>query len=441
MTALHSTIAAIATPGGYGGVGIVRVSGPLAKNIAQQLLDKPVKPRFAQYSSFLDQEKNIIDTGLAIFFPNPNSFTGEDVLELQGHGGPVVLNQVLNRVITLGAEQAKPGEFSERAFLNDKIDLVQAEAIADLINASSEQAAKAAQRSLQGQFSEQINKLNEKIIHLRMYVEAAIDFPEEEIDFLNDGKVKNELEKIQETCKNILAKAQQGVILQEGIHIVLAGEPNAGKSSLLNALAQKDAAIVTDIPGTTRDVLREKINLNGIPVHIVDTAGLRVSQDLIEQEGIRRAEQEIKKADIVLHIIDSSAPATENVLKQTSEEKVLRVYNKIDLVKTNQMDEQAVYISAKTGQGFDLLTEKIFEKIGIKKINSEQISARSRHLTILKNTQAALELGANVLSSLRAGELLAEHLKDAHQMLGEITGTFTADDLLGEIFSKFCIGK
>lgn len=442
MTAPQSTIAAIATPGGYGGVGIVRVSGPIAKNIAQQLLDKPLKPRYAQYASFLDQDKNIIDTGLAIFFPNPNSFTGEDVLELQGHGGPVVLNQVLNRVIALGAQQAKPGEFSERAFLNDKIDLVQAEAIADLISASSEQAAKAAQRSLQGQFSEQINKLNEKIIYLRMYVEAAIDFPEEEIDFLNDGKVKSELDYIQETCKSILEKATQGVILQEGIHIVLAGEPNAGKSSLLNALAQKDAAIVTNIPGTTRDVLREKINLNGVPVHIIDTAGLRESQDLIEQEGIRRAQQEIKKADIVLFIIDSSAPLTESISKYINEEKVLRVYNKIDLIKTNEkIDQDAAYVSAKTGEGFDLLTEKIFEKIGIKKINSDQISARSRHLTILKNTQAALDLGANVLASLRAGELLAEHLKDAHQMLGEITGTFTADDLLGEIFSKFCIGK
>ncbi len=441
MTASNtSTIAAIATPGGFGGVGIVRVSGPKAKNIALSLTEKNLKPRFAQYTSFFDQEKNIIDSGLALYFPNPHSFTGEDVVELQGHGGPVVLNLLLQRVIELGAHQAKPGEFSERAFLNDKIDLVQAEAIADLINASSVQAANAAQRSLQGQFSETINALNEKIIYLRTYVEAAIDFPEEEIDFLNDGHVKSNLEEILTSCETILKNAKQGVVLQEGIHIVLAGEPNAGKSSLLNALAQRDTAIVTDIPGTTRDILREKINLDGVPLHIIDTAGLRESNDIIEQEGIKRAQQEIQKADMVLWIIDSTKDDASIWLDNIPKEKLLLVYNKIDLSHPKGKSSD-VHISAKTGQGFDQLKLKIFEKMGIQHINSDQISARQRHLTLLKNTVELLKQGFYVLETLNAGELLAEHLKDAHQQLSEITGSFTADDLLGEIFSKFCIGK
>lgn len=443
MTAptILSTIAAIATPGGYGGVGIVRVSGPDVKKIAQQILNKKIRPRYALYSSFFDKNKNIIDTGIALYFPAPHSFTGEEVLELQGHGGPVVLGLLLKRVIELGAHYAKPGEFSERAFLNDKIDLVQAEAIADLISASSEQAAQAAQRSLQGQFSKKITALNEKIIYLRMYVEAAIDFPEEEIDFLNDGNVKEQLGIILKECSTILTKAQQGVILQEGIHVVLAGEPNAGKSSLLNALAQKDAAIVTDIPGTTRDVLREKINMQGVPIHIIDTAGLRQAGDVIEQEGIKRAQQEINKADIVLWVIDSCKKNPALSFNEIPKGKILRVYNKIDLSKISSDDPDAVYICAKTGAGLELLAEKIFDKIGIKKINSDQISARSRHLDILQRTLDLLNQGLFVLESSRAGELLAEHLRQAHDLLGEITGTFTADDLLGEIFSKFCIGK
>jgi tRNA modification GTPase len=440
MSAKTSTIAAIATPGGYGGVGIVRISGPDVKHIADNLIQKKLTPRLAQYTSFFDQEENIIDAGLALYFPQPNSFTGEDVLELQGHGGPVVLNLLLQRVIELGATQAKPGEFSERAFLNNKIDLVQAEAIADLINASSAQAAKAAQRSLQGEFSEKINQLNEKIIYLRTYVEAAIDFPEEEIDFLNDGHIKRQLEMILQDCENISKKAASGVILQEGIHVVLTGEPNAGKSSLLNALAQKDAAIVTDIPGTTRDVLREKINLNGIPVHIIDTAGIRESENIIEIEGIKRAQKEIDAADIVLFIIDSTKKTPELNLNHIPKDKILLVYNKIDLI-TPVIANEAVYISAKTGEGFDQLKNKIFEKIGIQQINSDQISARARHLNILKNALVSLKQGLYTLETLNAGELFAEHLKDAHQQLSEITGEFTADDLLGEIFSKFCIGK
>jgi tRNA modification GTPase len=436
-----STIAAIATPVGYGGVGIVRVSGRDAKNIAEKITQKKLKSRFAQYTSFYDQENNIIDTGLALYFPNPHSFTGEDVLELQGHGGPVVLNILLQRVIELGASQAKPGEFSERAFLNDKIDLVQAEAIADLINASSVQAANAAQRSLQGQFSAQVNALNEKIIYLRTYVEAAIDFPEEEIDFLNDGHVKSNLDEILTSCETILKNAKQGVVLQEGIHLVLAGEPNAGKSSLLNALAQRDTAIVTDIPGTTRDILREKINLDGVPLHIIDTAGLRESNDIIEQEGIKRAQQEIQKADIILWVIDSTKEETDLWIKNIPEEKILRVYNKIDLSSPVIRNDSSVYISTKTLEGFDQLKLKIFERMGIQQINNDQISARERHLNSLKNTLELLKKGFYVLETLNAGELLAEHLKDAHQQLSEITGSFTADDLLGEIFSKFCIGK
>ncbi len=486
MAHARSTIAAIATPGGYGGVGIVRVSGSKVKAIAEKLFNKKLKPRYAVYTDFLDQDQQIIDTGLAIYFPGPNSFTGEDVLELQAHGGPVILGLLLKRVIELGATHAKPGEFSERAFLNDKIDLVQAEAIADLIEAGTEQAARAATRSLQGAFSNQITTLNEKIIYLRTYVEAALDFPEEEIDFLNDGHVKAELDAILFTCENILATAKQGVILQEGIQVVLAGEPNAGKSSLLNALAQKDAAIVTDIPGTTRDVLREKINLDGVPLHIVDTAGLRESNDIIEQEGIKRAQQEIEKADIVLWVIDSALEHAESLDKsplppffkgRLNLEKILRVYNKIDLLppviasvaKQPRRDAQlsaesgllrfarndrgyvhndgyyghndGVYISTKTGEGFDQLKSKIFEKIGIKQIKADQISARARHLDILKKTKTLLNQGLFILEHSSAGELLAEHLREAHQLLGEITGTFTADDLLGEIFSKFCIGK
>lgn len=441
MVARQTTIAAIATPNGYGGVGIVRLSGPQVKDIAAQLFSQTLKPRYALYTSFLDQDQKTIDTGLALYFPGPHSFTGEDVLELQAHGGPVILGLLLKRVIALGAHYAKPGEFSERAFLNDKIDLVQAEAIADLIAASSEQAAIAAQRSLQGQFSEKINQLNEKIIYLRMYVEAALDFPDEEIDFLTDGHISAQIEIILNTCAEILNQAQQGVILQQGIHVVLAGEPNAGKSSLLNALAKRDTAIVTDIPGTTRDILREKISLDGVPLHIADTAGLRPTLDIIEQEGIKRAKQEIEKADLVLWVADSSKEQDFSWLAEIPKEKLITVYNKIDLSPAIARNENAVYLSAKTGAGFDELKKKIFEKMGIKNLEHDQISARLRHLEILKRTQNLLKQGSEVLTQMQAGELLAEQLRLAHELLGEITGKFTADDLLGEIFSTFCIGK
>lgn len=444
-TAAPTTIAAIATPSGLGGVGVVRVSGPEVKNITKHILGKTLKPRYAHYTAFLDQHKNIIDTGLALYFPAPNSFTGEEVLELQGHGGPVILNALLKRVIELGAQFAKPGEFSERAFLNNKIDLVQAEAIADLIAASSEKAAMAAQRSLQGEFSKQITALNEKIIYLRLYVEAAIDFPEEEIDFLNDGHIKQQFDVILTTCAQILEKAKHGVVLQEGIQVVLAGEPNAGKSSLLNALAQKDAAIVTDIPGTTRDILREKINLDGVPLHIADTAGLRKTLDIIEQEGIKRAQQEIENADIVLWVVDSSKDQDFSWIEAIPKEKLIVVYNKIDLndlsVKIESPNNEAVHMSVKNAEGFEQLKEKIFAKMGIKNIENDQMSARQRHLDILNRTQQLLIQGSKVLIDSSAGELVAEHLRHAHQLLGEITGEFTADDLLGEIFSRFCIGK
>jgi tRNA modification GTPase len=444
MVAHRTTIAAIATPNGYGGVGIVRLSGPAVLTIAQQLFAQPLRPRYAHYSSFLDKDHNIIDTGIVLYFPGPHSFTGEDVLELQGHGGVVVLNLLLNRVVELGAQLAKPGEFSERAFLNNKIDLLQAEAIADLISASSTQAAQAAQRSLQGEFSKKITDLNEKIIFLRMYVEAAIDFPEEEIDFLNDGNIKTQLDIILTTCNELIKKAQQGVLLQQGICVVLAGEPNAGKSSLLNLLAQKEVAIVTEIPGTTRDVLHAQINIAGIPLHITDTAGLRESTDIIEQEGIKRAQAEIKKADIILWVVDSHKQHPHIGHKEAEEflDKTIVVYNKIDLSHVNPKDDpNAVYLSAKTGEGFGQLEQKILTKIGATQTSSDQVSARVRHLNILKRTQVLLQQGSRVLEEINAGELLAEHLRQAHNLLGEVTGRFTADDLLGEIFSSFCIGK
>ncbi len=442
-----STIAAIATPNGYGGVGIVRLSGPGVPEIAKRLCSQKLPPRYAVYTPFLNDNHTPIDTGIALYFPAPHSFTGEDVLELQGHGGPVILNLLLKRTLALGAILARPGEFSERAFLNNKIDLAQAEAIADLISASNEQAALAAQRSLQGEFSKAVHALNEKIIHLRMYVEAAIDFPEEEIDFLTEGNVGAQLNTIIDGCEALQQTAKQGVLLQQGICVVLAGAPNAGKSSVLNALAEKETAIVTAIPGTTRDVLREQINIEGIPLHISDTAGLRVSSDVIEQEGVRRAQMEIAKADVILWVIDSShehpvnlealnAALTEN------KDKVIIVYNKIDLSGVHAPDSpKTVYISAKTGAGLTQLKEKILTHMNVPERSADQMSARIRHLDYLQRARGQLNQGYCVLAEQHAGELLAQHLRAAHDLLGEITGVFTTEDLLGEIFSSFCIGK
>lgn len=459
-TSDQDTIVAAATPPGRGGVGIVRVSGPMVCEIADQILHRqksgPLQPRYAHYAQFIDEQNHLIDEGIALYFPKPNSFTGEDVLELQGHGGPVVIDQLVRRVAQLGARMARPGEFSERAFLNDKLDLAQAEAIADLIDSSSEQAAKSALNSLKGIFSSKVKNLVESLIHLRMYVEAAIDFPEEEIDFLADEHVKSQLENLIAEFQHVIAEAKQGVILRDGMTVVLAGKPNAGKSSILNALAGEDRAIVTSIAGTTRDVLREHIHIDGMPVHIIDTAGLRDSPDEVEQEGIRRAYQAIESADQVLLISDISNDAdakdsiseieTDAFEQHRSNKKITLVENKIDLIEQAPEiieSEQGtrVRISAKQGVGIELLRQHLKQVMGYKQSAESQFSARRRHLDALDRGYDFVLQGKAQLEGMGAGELMAEDLRQAQQCLGEITGEFTPDDLLGRIFSSFCIGK
>lgn len=450
----QDTIAAIATAQGRGGVGIIRISGPQAASIGQQLLRRLPSPRHADYGPFLDGQQ-VLDEGLALFFPGPNSFTGEDVLELQGHGGPVVLDMLLRRCLELGARPARPGEFSERAFLNDKLDLAQAEAIADLIEASSEQAARNALRSLQGVFSQRVHALTEQLIALRIYVEAAIDFPEEEIDFLADGHVLAQLEAVRSNLSEVLREAGQGALLRDGMTVVIAGRPNAGKSSLLNALAGREAAIVTDIAGTTRDVLREHIHIDGMPLHIVDTAGLRDTDDQVERIGVERALKAIDEADRILLVVDANAPEAhdpfalwpEFLQQQPDPERVTLIRNKADLsgdtIALQQHSDQHVSISlsARHGQGIDLLREHLKTCMGYQQTLESSFSARRRHLQALQQAGQALDHGHQQLTLMGAGELLAEDLRLAQQYLGEITGAFTPDDLLGRIFSSFCIGK
>ena len=441
------TIAAIATPPGRGGVGIIRVSGPLAKIIAKSILGKIPQPRFADYLPFLDENNDVIDSGLALYFAGPNSFTGEDVLELQGHGGPVVMDLLLQQVINLGARIAQPGEFSERAFLNDKVDLAQAEAIADLIEAGSEQAAKSAVKSLQGEFSRWIDESVEALTHLRMYVEAAIDFPEEEIDFLSDGHVTSSLEKILAEMDKIFSSAQQGVLLRDGMRVVLIGQPNTGKSSLLNALAGRDSAIVTHIAGTTRDVLREEINIDGMPLHVIDTAGLRESDDVVEQEGIKRTWIEIEQADRALLLVDDKTGITDEdekirqKLPESLETTIIR--NKIDLTNTLSAinDDKEIALSAKSGDGIELLREHLKKIMGYTGLTEGVFLARRRHLDALIRAKEFVLNGQAQLQESKAGELLAEDLRQAQHALGEITGFVSSDELLGKIFSSFCIGK
>lgn len=449
----NDTIAAIATPPGRGGVGIIRISGPNVASIAQPLLGFLPKARVAEYCVFRDQNDIAIDKGLVLFFPNPHSFTGEDVLELHGHGGPVVQDCLLRRILELGARIARPGEFSERAFLNDKLDLAQAEAIADLIDATSEQAARAAMRSLQGEFSKQIQRLVTALIHLRIYVEAAIDFPEEEVDFLTHGKVHEQLVALLQELKNIQTTARQGSLLREGMTVVIAGAPNAGKSSLLNALSGRDVAIVTNIPGTTRDVLRDAIQIDGLPLHIIDTAGLRDSSDHIEQEGIRRALHEIEHADQVLLVVDGMEFSDVETLLSTTDllrtkitaekSNITIVRNKIDLLNQPPSLQQenginVISLSAKAGTGMALLREHLKSCMGYTGFAEGGFTARRRHLDALARAEQAM-LHAQTHS--RAGELLAEDLRQAQSALNEITGEFTSDDLLGKIFASFCIGK
>jgi tRNA modification GTPase len=441
------TIAAIATPSGNGGVGIIRISGGLAAQIATQLTKKALTPRTAQFTAFLDQDDTVIDTGIALYFPAPASYTGEDVLELQAHGGSVVLNMLLRRVLALGARLAKPGEFTERAFLNNKLDLAQAEAVADLIESSTEQSVRSAQRSMQGVFSEQINTLITELTELRIYIEAAIDFVDEEIDFLTDGVVENRLISLTQRLEQIQQTAKQGRLLRDGMTVVLAGKPNAGKSSLLNALAGHDAAIVTDIAGTTRDVLRERIQLDGMPLHIIDTAGLHDSTNAVEQEGIRRAHEEIRKADKVLLLIDIRDTESQTLLDAIPKGlDITTVFNKIDLVnkqpeiQTTESGTQ-IHLSIKTGAGMDLLIQHLKQSVGYSDSAENIFIARTRHLEALKKGYELIQSALHQLQTTQASELIADDLRQAQQKLAEITGEFTSDDLLGKIFSSFCIGK
>mgnify|MGYP000848318797 FL=1 len=449
------TIVAQATAPGRGGVGIIRVSGPLATKVASEITGKDLRPRYAEYLAFKAQDGTEIDQGIALYFPNPHSFTGEDVLELQGHGGPVVMDMLIKRILTIpGLRTARPGEFSERAFLNDKLDLAQAEAIADLIDASSEEAAKSALMSLQGAFSGRIHTLVESLIHLRIYVEAAIDFPEEEIDFLADGKVAGDLQSIIDNLTAVRQEANQGAIMREGMKVVIAGRPNAGKSSLLNALSGKESAIVTDIAGTTRDVLREHIHIDGMPLHIIDTAGLRDASDEVEKIGIERAWEEISQADRVLFMVDGTT-TQETDPKQIWPDFIDRLPDNIGITvirnKADQTDEPLgichvndptlIRLSAKTGEGVESLRLHLKQCMGFSGSNEGGFMARRRHLEALDRAAEHLQIGQQQLESYMAGEILAEELRITQQHLSEITGEFSSDDLLGRIFSSFCIGK
>ena len=452
----QDTIAAIATPAGRGGVGIVRVSGPAAHEIAASVTRKTLQARQATFSKFyqttIEQDDLVIDEGIAIYFAAPNSFTAEDVVELQGHGGPVVMNLLLAEVLALGARLARPGEFSERAYLNGKLDLSQAEAIADLIDSSTQKAAQGAIRSLQGEFSTLVKTISDKVLRLRMFVEAAIDFPEEEIDFLSDDRVESDLLSIGESIDQLLQQANQGALLREGISLVLAGRPNVGKSSLMNQLSGRESSIVTSIAGTTRDLVHEHIQLEGVPLRLVDTAGIREASDEVEAEGIKRAIREIENADGILALIDIStvsdwqAEANQLLEDLPSKKHILIVLNKSDLLETPppipaNYPYSVVAISAKSGWQLDVLQTHLKQQFVIEHSSEGMFLARTRHVDAIKRAQQHLQQGQQQLQEHAAGELLAEDLRLCHEALCEITGEFTSDDLLGEIFSSFCIGK
>ncbi len=444
MANLADTIVAAATPPGTGGVAIVRISGELTEQIARQLLASLPEPRQATFRAFRNPAGEKLDTGLALYFPAPASFTGESVLELHGHGGPLVSGLLQDAIVAMGARRAEPGEFSQRAFLNDKLDLVQAEAIADLINAGTAQAARAALRSLSGAFSNSITMLAEQLIRLRMHVEAAIDFPEEEIDFLADDLLRQRLTECSDAFELLQTQAQQGRVLRDGFQVVIVGKPNAGKSSLLNLLSGEEAAIVTEIAGTTRDVLREQIDIDGLSVELVDTAGIRENPDRVEEEGIRRARQAVKNADAVLWIQDATDPEAGAMSEPLPEGvPVTVVYNKIDLCHSpvRQCADGAINISAKTGKGLEALRQHIRGLAGYENLGEGAFTARKRHLSALQRAAEHFSTGLTALEEARAGELLAEELRLSHQALGEITGSVSSDDLLGRIFSEFCIGK
>ena len=444
---LADTIAAIATAPGRAGIGVVRVSGPAVCTIAAAILGRTLPPRVATLCDFLETESRILDRGIAIYYSAPHSYSGEDVLELQGHGGLAVMQLVLRRCLDLGARPAQPGEFTQRAYLNDKLDLAQAESVADLINASSEAAARGAIRSLAGEFSGRVGQLNHALTKLRTLVEATLDFPEEGVDFLERTGVLEKLGHLRVGVTTLLAEAEQGRILRDGAKVVLIGQPNVGKSSLLNRLAEEEVAIVTEIPGTTRDPLRYELVIEGIPVHVVDTAGLRVATDAIEKIGIERAWREIDQADLALLIVDATMGIKEAdieiLLELPNNLKKIIVFNKIDLMKGAPAEIRArsrieISLSAKTGDGLDLLRTALLRCIGWQPTEEGIFSARERHIQALRESEASLNRAANEPGSL---ELMAEELRLAQQSFGNITGKFSADDLLGEIFSRFCIGK
>lgn len=448
MNVHAETIAAIATAAGAGGIGIIRLSGSAAPAIARTLLGKSPRPRHAHYCTFTEKDGSVLDRGLIIHFPAPHSFTGEDVVELQGHGSPVILRCLLARVIELGARQARPGEFSERAFLNGKIDLVQAEAIADLIASGSQAAARAAVRSLDGEFSSRVQALTDAVVRLRVWIEAAIDFPEEEIDFLATPQLLDDLVANCDRLDDLLVASRRGVRLADGLHVVIVGRPNAGKSSLLNALAASDRAIVTDLPGTTRDLLRETIDLDGIGMTLVDTAGLRDSLDAVEIEGMRRARDELARADLAVLVstdaqLEHDLPLLTDVPSTTTR---LIVHNKIDLVggapRQAEIDGLAhIWLSARSGAGLELLVAALRQAAGYTEHNQGAFSARIRHVDALERARQHLHAALYALREQRAGELAAEELRQVQHALGEITGTFSSEDLLGRIFADFCIGK
>jgi tRNA modification GTPase len=444
------TIVAAATPPGRGGIGVVRLSGPAAQSIATGVLGTLPAARRAVFAAFRDAEHQTLDAGLVLFFPGPHSYTGEDVIEFQGHGGPVIIEAVIARLIELGARRANPGEFTQRAFLNDKLDLAQAEAVADLIDAGSREAARAAMRSLQGEFSTMIQVLTGAVIDLRTHVEAAIDFPEEEIDFLADPALAERLANVRQHFAAVTRSAGQGRLLRDGMTVVLAGAPNAGKSSLLNRLAGYDAAIVTAVPGTTRDVLRERIDVDGMPLHILDTAGLRAAQDAVEEEGIRRAQAEMARADRVLFVIDGAADPAAQAYRDLAATlpaavPVTLVYNKADVMDASAISPPSgvprVETSALTGHGLDGLRAHLKSCMGYHTLESGSVSARQRHIEALARARASVEEAARVLKESRTGELVAQELRCAQQALNEISGEFSNEDLLGRIFSSFCIGK
>ena len=443
----RDTIYAIATPPGVGGIGVIRVSGPDARRLGEQVTGAVTEPRQARFARFLGDDGEPIDTGIVLYFPGPGSFTGEDVIEFQGHAGPVVQQMLARRLAQLGARAARPGEFSERAFLNDRLDLAQAEAIADLVRSGTEAAARAAQRSLDGALSRRVDAVQGDLTRLRVFVEAALDFPDEEIDFIAESDVLERLTALQALTGELQRDAEQGCILRDGLTVAIIGRPNAGKSSLLNALAGRDSAIVTDIPGTTRDVVRETVSLLGMPVHIADTAGIRESRDPVEAEGVKRARRALGAADLVLLVLDPT-DALEPQLEMEAEvpegTACLKVYTKCDLTgeAPGRLEPgDGVRISAVTGAGLGALEAAIGAVAGLSGASEGSFSARSRHVDALRRCEAALQAGRRQLAEFRSAETLAEELRLAQQGLGEITGEVLPDDLLGAIFASFCIGK